>query len=108
VIQYLRAINCRLEVVTGVAVPIPDFQTIMKPLLQVASDGKQHSNREAREVLANTFKLSDEDKNALLPSGRQGVFVNRVAWAKAYLRKQASWKHRKEDTSELLSAADKH
>jgi restriction system protein len=75
-----------LEVVTGVAVPIPDFQTIMKPLLQVASDGKQHSNREAREVLASTFKLSDEDKNALLPSGRQGVFVNRVAWAKAYLQ----------------------
>jgi restriction system protein len=73
-------------VVTGVAVPIPDFQTIMKPLLQVASDGKQHSNREAREVLASTFKLSDEDKNALLPSGRQGVFVNRVAWAKAYLQ----------------------
>lgn len=66
--------------------PIPDFQTIMKPLLQVASDGKQHSNREAREVLASTFKLSDEDKNALLPSGRQGVFVNRVAWAKAYLQ----------------------
>jgi restriction system protein len=67
-------------------VAIPDFQTIMKPLLQLASDGKQHSNREAREVLARTFKLSDEEKNALLPSGRQGIFVNRVAWAKAYLQ----------------------
>lgn len=66
--------------------PIPDFQSIMKPLLQVASDGKQHSNREAREALARTFKLTDEEKNALLPSGRQGIFVNRVAWAKAYLQ----------------------
>jgi restriction system protein len=55
----------------------------------VASDGKQHSNREAREILARTFKLSDEEKNALLPSGRQGVFLNRVAWAKAYLQQAA-------------------
>jgi restriction system protein len=58
----------------------------MKPLLQLASDGKPHSNREAREILARTFKLTDEEKNALLPSGRQGIFVNRVAWAKAYLQ----------------------
>lgn len=58
----------------------------MKPLLQVASDGKEHSNREAREALARTFKLTDEEKNALLPSGRQGIFLNRVAWAKAYLQ----------------------
>ncbi len=65
---------------------IPDFQTIMRPLLQLASDGKQHSNREAREILARTFKLNDEEKNALLPSGRQGIFVNRIAWAKAYLQ----------------------
>ncbi len=65
---------------------IPDFQTIMRPLLQLASDGKQHSNREARETLARTFKLNDEERNALLPSGRQGIFVNRVAWAKAYLQ----------------------
>lgn len=65
---------------------IPDFQTIMRPLLQVASDGNQHSNRDARETLARTFKLTEEEKNALLPSGRQGIFVNRVAWAKAYLQ----------------------
>src|SRR5260370_24952209 len=58
----------------------------MRPLLQLASDGKQHSNREAREILARTFKLNDEEKNALLPSGRQGIFGNRIAWAKAYLQ----------------------
>src|SRR5215467_9356356 len=72
--------------VPGITVSIPDFQTIMKPLLQLASDGKQHSNGEAREALARTFKLTDEERNALLPSGRQGIFLNRVAWAKAYLQ----------------------
>ena len=54
--------------------------------MQVASDGKQHSNRDAREALALVFQLSDEEKSALLPSGRQGIFVNRVAWAKSYLQ----------------------
>lgn len=66
--------------------PIPDFQTLMRPLLEFASDGKQHSPREAREALAARFRLSDEEKKALLPSGRQEVFSNRVAWAKVYLQ----------------------
>jgi restriction system protein len=58
----------------------------MRPLLELASDGKQHSLREAREALADKFKLTDDEKKALLPSGRQSVFVNRVAWAKVYLQ----------------------
>lgn len=65
---------------------IPDFQTLMRPLLEFASDGRQHSLREARESLADRFKLTDEEKKALLPSGRQAVLVNRVAWAKVYLQ----------------------
>jgi restriction system protein len=65
---------------------IPDFQTLMRPLLELAGDGKQHSLREAREALAERFKLSDEEKRALLPSGRQAVLVNRIAWARVYLQ----------------------
>ena len=65
--------------------PIPDFQTLMRPLLEFASDGKLHSLAEARESLATKFKLTEEEKKALLPSGRQRVFVNRIAWAKVYL-----------------------
>jgi restriction system protein len=64
---------------------IPDFQTLMRPLLELASDGKLHSLAEAREVLGNKFKLTDQEQMLLLPSGRQAVFVNRVAWAKVYL-----------------------
>ena len=51
--------------------PIPDFQTLMRPFLEFASDGKEHSLAEARERLAQVFKLSDEEKKALLPSGKQ-------------------------------------
>jgi restriction system protein len=70
---------------TGGVVPIPDFQSLMRPMLQLASDGKDHSISEAREELAKAFKLTDDERKALLPSGRQATFTNRVAWAKVYL-----------------------
>jgi len=65
--------------------PIPDFQTLMLPLLQLAADGKEHIIREANERLALEFNLSDEEKSHLVPSGRQRTFYNRVSWAKIYL-----------------------
>ena len=65
--------------------PIPDFQTLMLPLLQSVADNKEHSLGEVRERLANEFALTDNELSQLLPSGRQPVFTNRVAWAKVYL-----------------------
>jgi len=67
-------------------VPIPDFQTLMLPLLQFASDGKEHALRDTQEKLAVEFNLSEEEKSQLLPSGRQPIFYNRVSWAKVYLQ----------------------
>mgnify|MGYP002779769843 CR=1 FL=1 len=64
---------------------IPDFQSFMLPLLRFAADGKLHSLGEAREALATEMALSLEDRNEMLPSGRQRRFDNRVAWAKVYL-----------------------
>lgn len=64
---------------------IPDFQSLMRPLLDLASDGKVRPLKEARTILAKQFALTDDDLKQLLPSGRQQVFVNRVAWAKVYL-----------------------
>jgi restriction system protein len=66
-------------------VAIPDFQTLMRPLLEFAADGKLHSMGEAREALGTRFELTVEELKTPLPSGRQTVFVNRVAWAKVYL-----------------------
>jgi restriction system protein len=63
---------------------IPDYQTLMLPVLRVASEGEiKVSACIAR--LANEFKLTDDKKNELLPSGRQTKFANRVHWAKTYL-----------------------
>lgn len=67
--------------------PIPDYQSIMLPLLKFASDKKEHSIREAIEYLANVFKLNEQERKELLPSGQQYVFDNRVGWARTYLKK---------------------
>lgn len=65
---------------------IPDFQSLMLPLLEFAADGMEHSSRDAREHLAGVFSLSAAERAELLPSGRQPVFDNRVAWAKTFLQ----------------------
>lgn len=66
---------------------VPDFQTLMLPLLQIAADGQEHTLSEAIESLARQYNLSDADRRELLPSGRQSKFVNRVGWSATYLRK---------------------
>ncbi|GAB1235413.1 restriction endonuclease [Ferrigenium sp. UT5] len=64
---------------------IPDFQMLMRPLLEFAKDGGSHTLAEARSHLASVFSLSQIELDELLPSGRQRRFDNRVAWAKVYL-----------------------
>ena len=66
---------------------IPDYQTIMLPLLKFAADEKEHSLREGTQFLADDFQLSEEERKEMLPSGTQRLFNNRVAWASTYLRK---------------------
>ena len=53
---------------------IPDYQTIMLPLLRFLGDGVEHAKREAVESLAEKFKLTEEQRKELLPSGKQPLF----------------------------------
>ena len=66
---------------------IPDYQTCMLPFLRFLGDSKEHSLREAEESLSETFNLSDAERTELLPSGQQGIFKNRIGWARTYLKK---------------------
>lgn len=65
---------------------IPDYQTLMLPVLKLASDGKEHKFSHAVDDLAKDFELTTEERNELLPSGTQAVFNNRVGWARSYLK----------------------
>lgn len=66
---------------------IPDYQSVMLPLLKYAGDGKEHRIRDAVESLADEFRLSEEERKELLPSGQQAIFNNRVGWARTYMKK---------------------
>jgi restriction system protein len=67
--------------------PIPDYQSLMLPVLQLAGDGQEHTLAGSIETLAQQFHLSDEERKEMLPSGTQARFDNRVSWAITYLKK---------------------
>lgn len=66
---------------------VPDYQTLMLPVLRLAGDQKEYSLKEAVEILSGQFQLTDDEKTELLPSGQGLLFSNRVGWARTYLKK---------------------
>ncbi len=66
---------------------IPDFQSVMLPLLQCLEDGQIHQFRSLVEQIAKIFKLSNDEIREMLPGGSQEVLNNRVGWASSYLKK---------------------
>jgi restriction system protein len=72
---------------TEKAMPIPDYQTVMLPLLKLTGDGKEHQVQELATVLAGQFKLTEAELKEMLPSGGTSVFFSRVGWARTYLKK---------------------
>jgi len=67
--------------------PVPTYQDFLLPLLQIANDKKEHLLHETIDYLAKQFNLCEENKQELLPSGRQTKLSNRVGWAITYLKK---------------------
>ena len=66
---------------------IPKYYEMHKPFLEYLKDGQPHTLKELKGQVANYFHLSESDLAELLPSGRQTVFVNRIGWARTYLKK---------------------
>ena len=65
---------------------IPDFQSVMLPLVKILGDGQERTMREVTDQLAESFHLTDQEREELLPSGQQSIFSNRVGWAKSHLK----------------------
>lgn len=65
---------------------IPDFQTIMLPLLKALSDQKKHHLKNVVKALADKFELTGDELAVLLPSGRTPLFYNRVGWSRLHLK----------------------
>lgn len=66
---------------------IPDYQSLMLPILRLVSDRQEYKYRDIIEKMAIEFNVTDEERKELLASGNQAIFDNRVGWAKTYLKK---------------------
>ncbi len=65
--------------------PVPDYQTLMLPVLRSSKEGEVRIG-DVVDKLAIELDLTDDDLSEMLPSGKQSTFSNRVHWAKTYLK----------------------
>lgn len=65
---------------------IPDFQSLMLPILKFLKDEKSHPLNLVINGIASEFKLTEEELRIKVPSGQMGLFKNRIAWAISYLK----------------------
>ena len=66
---------------------IPKYDEMYRAFLDCLADGQPHKSKEVKDVIAQTFCLSDKDRSELLPSGSGPLFDGRVGWTKTYLKK---------------------
>lgn len=65
---------------------IPDFQTLMLPILELLKDGNSVKLSDMVNIMSDKYNLTEEERNEWLPSKVQKTMYNRVAWAKQYLK----------------------
>ncbi len=66
---------------------VPKYYEFMKPTLEIFQHGDALERSQIYEKVSTKLNLSDEDKNEMLPSGTQRVYINRIGWAITYLKK---------------------
>ena len=65
---------------------IPDYQTLMLPLLRVLADGRDVAVAQAREKIAVEFHLTEAELRQTVPSGKKLLFADRLSWATTYMK----------------------
>ena len=65
---------------------IPDYQSLMRPVLETLSDGRVRAMRDLTEEISDRLSLSDEDRRQTIASG-MSLIANRVHWSVTYLFK---------------------
>lgn len=83
---------------------IPDYQTLMLPLLQYLSDGKEHQINECANAIAKHFKLTEKQQNQLLPNSNYPILKDRMGWAKSYMKMAGLIKNDKRGIYQITDA----
>lgn len=66
--------------------PVPDYQSLMQPVLAVLADGEARPISEIRERVAEHVGLTEEDRREMVPSGQKPLYHDRVSWAVSYMK----------------------
>ena len=74
---------------------IPDYQTLMLPLLKLLADGSDRRMPELVPTICEHFNLTDAEQKELTPSGKQTIIRNRLGWARTYMKKAGLIEHPK-------------
>lgn len=67
--------------------PVPKYNEMYAPFIKALADGEIHTTKEVRQFVADQMGLTEADMAELLPSGKQGLFANRLGWTRQYLKK---------------------
>lgn len=67
--------------------PVPPFQELFLPTLELLSDGEERDKKQVSEHLVTVFQITPDEINEILPSGRQTKLMNRIAWTRTYFAK---------------------
>ena len=67
--------------------PIPKFDELFNDILDLLSDKQEYKTRDVKEILSNKLDLTDEERQQLLPSGREPIIKNRIGWSLSALKK---------------------
>lgn len=65
--------------------PIPQYQTYMRSVLNALADGTEYHVRQVTEAVCNDFNFTKEQRNLKIPSGKGTYVSGRIGWAKTYL-----------------------
>lgn len=91
---------------------IPDFQTLMRPVLAYLADGQVRRSRDITEAMADQFNLTAEERAEMLPSGTAKKMANRVGWTLTHLTQagliDSAGRGLKVISAEGRAALDKH
>lgn len=66
---------------------VPKYNEMYAPFLKALADGKVHTIIEVRQFIAERMGMTEADLSEMLPSGKQGLFANRLGWTRQYLKK---------------------
>ena len=91
---------------------IPDYESLMLPILKACEDKREHSQEEAVKIIAEKMSLSEDDLDELLPSGIARKMACRVAWAVFCMEKAGLLDKPQKDTIRItengLGVLDQH